>query len=521
MLLAALAASVPATAREVVNASPPAAVSVTVYRDSEREDDAMDLNWLNGFALVSETRTVNLPAGESKIRFDNVAESMVAVSAIVTGLPGGTIEKNRNADILSPAALVDGTLGNRVTMTRTNPATGRESSEAATVMTRADGGLVLRTAAGYEAVRCSGLPERLSFDRVPAGLSANPVYSVDTRSDSGGTYTVTLTYLASGFDWDAHYVATLAEAGLERERKLRLTAWLTVANGNGQGFADAELLAVAGKLEISSDYRELSQPPRAAPLRLTCFAQSIAAGRYPASVPPPQMVAMDMADQIVVTAMKREGAMAEAPIAVTAIEEALGDLKLYRVPVPVTVAARAQKQVAFLDLGAVSGNLVHRADCTPSVDTIERRADIVLRTRNDAANGLGRALPAGGLTVFEPSAWGPLLVAESAMDDRAVGQEVEIGIAATSQVSVTCKPGKGEVADDLDLLDGKVHAFEASITNASDETAEVELRLGNPAQWEFGKVRGKAIMQNGLRVVRIRVPPQGSRKVGWTVRGTQ
>jgi hypothetical protein len=27
---------------------------------------------------------------------------MVAVSAIVTGLPGGTIEKNRNADLLSP-----------------------------------------------------------------------------------------------------------------------------------------------------------------------------------------------------------------------------------------------------------------------------------------------------------------------------------------------------------------------------------------------------------------------------------
>ena len=42
---------------------------------------------------------------------------MVGVSAIVTGLPGGTIEKNRNAELLSPAALVNGALGNRVTIT--------------------------------------------------------------------------------------------------------------------------------------------------------------------------------------------------------------------------------------------------------------------------------------------------------------------------------------------------------------------------------------------------------------------
>ena len=135
-LLALIAAPIAAlsgtaAARDVVLASAPEKVSVTVYRDPNRDDRPMTLDWLNGFALVSETRTVTLPPGESTIRFDNVAESMVAVSAIVTGLPGGTIEKNRNAAILSPAALVDGTLGNRVTITRTNPATGAQVSESA------------------------------------------------------------------------------------------------------------------------------------------------------------------------------------------------------------------------------------------------------------------------------------------------------------------------------------------------------------------------------------------------------
>src|SRR5687767_15028707 len=208
----------------------------------------MEREWPKGFAMITETRVVTLPRGESTLRFEGVAEGMVAVSAIVTGLPGGTIEKNRNASLLGPASLIDGTLGNRVTITRTNPATGVAVAEDAVVRTRADGGLILQTSAGFEAVRCSGLPEKLTFDRVPAGLSAQPVFSVDTLDPAGGTYTVELTYLAWGFDWQAHYVATLEEPRPRSNRsddvRLRLISWLTLLNDNGQSFPDAELLVI-------------------------------------------------------------------------------------------------------------------------------------------------------------------------------------------------------------------------------------------------------------------------------------
>lgn len=124
-ILVGLAAPGAINAREAVEASAPEALAVTVYRDPSRgEYDKMERGWPQGFAMISETRTVTLPPGQSTIRFTGVAEGMVAVSAIVTGLPGGTIEKNRNADLLSPAALVDRTLGNRITITRTNPASG-------------------------------------------------------------------------------------------------------------------------------------------------------------------------------------------------------------------------------------------------------------------------------------------------------------------------------------------------------------------------------------------------------------
>src|SRR5688500_16212758 len=363
----------------------------------------MRRGWPQGFAMITEKRTVTLPPGESTIRFTGVAEGMVAVSAIVTGLPGGTIEKNRNADLLSPAALVDGTLGNRVTVTRTNPATGEAVAEDAIVRTRADGGLVLQTSTGFEAVRCSGLPEALTFDRVPTGLSAQPVFSVDTRDSAGGTYTVELTYLAWTFDWQAPYVATLEEPGRDDQVKLRLMSWLTLLNDNGQSFPDAELLVVAGKLNVVSDFQQLADPPDARPLALTCYPIGSTAAGSPIDEllpppPPPAPPAPPMAAQaIVVTGSRITSADIAQEAAMKAVEEALGDLKLYRVPEPVTVSAKSLKQVAFLDQDEVEGRLLYKTSCSPWDNQDEPLpAAMLLATVNDKRHGLGMALPMGG-----------------------------------------------------------------------------------------------------------------------------
>ncbi|MDM8695570.1 hypothetical protein, partial [Klebsiella pneumoniae] len=114
----------------------------------------------------------------------------------------------------------------------------------ATIVAGPQPGVVLRTPAGIETLRCSGLPERVTFAGVPAGLSSKPVLSVATTSASARTVTVRLSYLASGFDWRASYVASVAADG----RTLDLFAWLTLANANPETFALAEVSAVAGRL---------------------------------------------------------------------------------------------------------------------------------------------------------------------------------------------------------------------------------------------------------------------------------
>ena len=88
--------------RVLVQASAPSHHALTIYRDPDREEgDRMDRGRPRGLAMITETRTVTLPAGRSTLAFEGVAEGMVAVTAIVTGLPQGTIERNRNADLLS------------------------------------------------------------------------------------------------------------------------------------------------------------------------------------------------------------------------------------------------------------------------------------------------------------------------------------------------------------------------------------------------------------------------------------
>ena len=513
-------------ARETVDASAPVDLSVTVYRDPQRLPGAeMDRGWPRGFAMISETRDVTLPAGQSTIRFDGVAEGMVAVSAIVTGLPGGTFEKNRNADLLSPAALVDGTLGNRVTLTRTNPANGQKTSQSAVVRSRADGGLVLQTRDGFEAVRCSGSAEGLSFDRIPAGLSADPVFSLNTSSAVGGTYRVTLTYLAWGFDWQAHYVATLPDPQDRDASSINLVSWLTILNDNDQTFANAQLMAVAGTLQITSDLQGLADPPTGKPLQLVCYPiGSTAAGSpelYYSAVPPPPPPPPPVAasEAIIVTGSRIQNKMldAAAPVSVVASEEQLGDLKLYRVPERMTVAAKGLKQVAFLQRDGVKGQYLYVAACNPFDDSgANGPMQMLLATKNDEKHGLGVALPMGGITIFEPSASGDLLVGEENLRDFAEGQDVEIALGHSKQVFSRCEHGSAK-RDGGEWPARKWRSRQAQISNANPHAIKVRIPVGASAEWEIRKASG-AKLKDGYHVIEATIPASSTRTLRWQMR---
>jgi hypothetical protein len=164
-----------------VLAEPPSDLVVTVYRAPYRDSGSIDLNYLNGFALVTETRLIRLPAGISRVRFEGVADGIEPSSALITGLPGKLIEKNRDARLLSPSALIASSVGKPVELLRSNRKTTQRLS--GTILSDAAGGVVFKTEQGIEALRCSGLPETFSFEPI-ADLSARPTLSVEVQSPS-------------------------------------------------------------------------------------------------------------------------------------------------------------------------------------------------------------------------------------------------------------------------------------------------------------------------------------------------
>ncbi|MEG3145003.1 hypothetical protein U1839_10075 [Sphingomonas sp. RT2P30] len=435
----ALLAATPAVAQRVVTSDHVDQVSVTLYRDPARGQGDMDPRWPSGYALITETRTIAVPAGRAVLRFEGVAQGMLPETAIVTGLPRGVVEKNRDARLLSPAALIDAWLKRRVTIRRTNRKTGKVTTGEAIIESGPGGGVLLTTASGVEALGCSGLPEKLSYPAVPADLAARPTLSVVTDSPGASTVTLQLSYLAQGFDWSANYVVRVAPDG----RTLDLFAWLTMANGGSEGFSGAHAQAVAGGL-----HREAAaeQPEGIAPeLRLECWPMDDTATHPKWRIDPLPLPKSGEGEayDVIVTAQRQKRVMyAPVPIAVVssaapslmvARQEELGDLKLYRIPEPVTVAARSRKQVAMIDRSAVPFETVHLGQFAPGQPESVPTA-VVLRAKNRSEDHLGLPLPAGGVAVFAPRGDTALLIGESDVADRAVGEEIEFGAGTSADV---------------------------------------------------------------------------------------
>lgn len=488
--LALALAPAQAHAQSVVASPAPDRVAVTVYRDTDRGLQPLNLNWLGGYALVSETRRVRLPEGESELRFEGVTSGIVPQSAIVTGLGPAVLEKNRDARLLSPGSLIAAYLGERLMLRRTSKATGEVRVQEAVVRSTADG-VVIQTESGIEALRCTGLPETLLAPQVPAGLSAKPTLSVRVRSPRQVETDVTLSYITNNFDWQANYIADLSPDG----RSLRLFGWLTLANGDGTGLRDAATQAVAGKLNRE---RVHVPPGDAPPITIRCW---------------PQGTTSDIpleSEEIVVTGSRisQMGAGPPPPppppaperggddSAYVAVEERLGDVRLYRVPITVTVAGKSQKQIALLRQPAVRVESIVRLRA--STEDLRTRLERVLVTRNRSTEGLGLALPAGQIILFGIREGRRILIGEGRIDDYALGEKVEIPVGTANgvfarHVESTRDPNRYELILSNDLPHPQI--------------AEIELPL------DARGISARLTKRDGWMLWRVTIPANGTAKL--------
>jgi hypothetical protein len=503
-LAALLLALVPASAAaQGIVASPrPDRVAVTVYRDPNRPAaQAPNLQWLNGVALISETRRITIPVGTTDIRFEGVAGGIIPQSAIVTGLPEGFIERNRDAYLLSPATLLDRSLGRRVHLRRTSRETGQVREQEAVIRTGANGAVVVETEGGFEALRCTGLAETITYDGVPPGLSTSPTLSVRARATRAVTATVTLSYLATGFDWQADYVADLSADG----NSIGLSAWLTLANSDETGFANADTQAVAGRIRRRDVPRQSSE---GGPLQISCWPQDTTS-----DIPLEEWTRMVMDDRNAagedvevygsraVAGVVNFAAPAPAPPppAIQAQQEELGDLKLYRIPEPVTVAARSQKQVSLLQQPRVQVRIVYRQRFYPAGQSMQGQANRFFVTRNRREDGLGLPLPAGRLVLFDEADGRRMVVGQAVLRDFAVGEDVEVDLGTVPGIVSVQNP----VVRGKDRTD-----YEVVATNDRPWPVAYELEIAaQPSQVRSDTQLGR---RNGMALWTATIPANGS-----------
>jgi hypothetical protein len=430
------------------------ATALTIYAvgggTTHRLEDAHEIEWArrDGLALVTETRTVDLPAGPSQLRLRNVVSTMVPQTADIKGLPPGAVERNFDYDLLSPGSLLAKSVGTIVHLVRTDPKTGKQTQQDAVVRSAGDGAL-LETDGKLEALRCSGLAERLVFDKVPDGLTDTPTLSVQTNLPAAGRYTITLSYLATGLGWSSNYVAHVRTDG----RTLDLSGWITLANFTATSFEHVPVQFVAGTLNMTGNDEPVSVEP------LTIANNCWLAPKPAHAQPNQEFKYEDTAD--------RGGQVETVVVTGSRIPDprVLGDYKLYALPEPATVAAMQVKQVQFLDQRGVPFERVYGyvADSTSTNNPLDSdSAGVSIRLQNRADAGLGKPLPAGNVAVSEVSPEGdPILLGEGQMGNVAVGLPIEFGLGkamgvyAERRVIASHKVANGDT----------VNSFEVDIEN--------------------------------------------------------
>jgi len=385
-----------------IAATPLIAQPAAVPLQSAQGDVAVTI-YNNDRALIEDKRVLSLASGRTRQEFRDVSAQIQPETVTLSGRGIGIVEQNFDFDLLTPAALMQNAVGQTVTLVRVNPANGAESRERARILA-ANGGVVMQIGDRIEVLRDDGLPARVIFDQVPPTLRARPTLSVTLESDGGGARPVTLTYLTPGLGWSADYVALFDEAN----GRMDVQGWITLTNNSGTPYVNASTLLVAGTVGQANPYNRRN------------YYRGDGGYAPPPPPPPPDVI--------------------DRPGTETASRERLGDFYLYPLSERTTILDKQTKQVSFLD--------VHNTPATRAYEfrngwlsTSEQplSANTVLRFSSSRNQGLGDALPAGTVRVYQRDARGnPQFVGEHRIGHTPMGSD--IGLATGQAFDVKVRP---------------------------------------------------------------------------------
>lgn len=441
-------------------------------------------------ALITETRTLDLPLGKSTIIFEGVNDRMIPTSVLLRQFSGLTIERNFDAELLSKANLFERSIGQVVTLTRTDKASGIVRRVRGTIIS-AKNGVVFEIGGKLETYQCSGLSEATLFDNIPVGLNNKPELSIEVDTTTAGPRELVISYLADGFSWAADY-----RLDITNQKTAKFNAWLTFKNETAQSFENTQTSVIAGSLNRS--WQTKSPEKQSKNLVANCWPKR--------SSQTPIVEHENYRGEVVVTGKRRNAVVGftdslemsapslmmkqDAAAPAPPEQEDLSEYKLYRIPEPINVASYQTKQIRFLHDPEVEVEQVYtfeeswRSLLNP--DQPLRPAIQETRLDNSKDGKLAKPLPSGTYRVMSRTDGGKSLIqGQDAIDNRAVDLPVKIktnishNIQMQTQVTIA---GDGVVLGKLSLNDIKVlEKVEHIFTNAHNIPVTIEFKAtGHP-----------------------------------------
>ena len=343
-----------------------------------------------GFVLVDRSLEYALKAGGNRVSATGLPRTMDADAATLRPLDAGVrlLAQRYIAPPRSSTDVVAAAIGRRVAVEHTSG--GAKQTDSGTLIS-ASGGLTLALADG----RIKVIREYDNFSVVEAAslLPRQAALQWTLQAAQAGDARFELSYPMGGMAWRAEYLATLAPGD---GCKLDLDGAALVANRSGTGFDAARLTLVAG------------EPNRTR-------------------------------DEVVVTGTRLQYEAADAAAAAPAPprERASGEYHAYELPGSFDLSNGSTERVPLF--ARLSGVACERGyETSPEVPVWEPPQPLVdpgfndatgpqpvkatVSLRNDEKSGLGRALPAGRVRVFE----GRDFLGESMLGHTPKGAEVRL-----------------------------------------------------------------------------------------------
>jgi hypothetical protein len=400
----------------------------------------------SNLALVRDFRRLSLPAGESTLRFMDIAASINPATVLFRSLSEpsrlSVVEQNYEFDLLDPNKLLQKYVGREVTLVRARMNNGSTQFEEvkATLLALNNGpvwriGNEIVTGLGYESIRFPELPENL-YER--------PTLLWTLQNTGAPQHRVEASYLTSNLSWNADYVLNVAKD----EASGDLDGWVTLVNHSGTAYKNARLQLVAGDI-----HRVVAQ--------------------YGGNV----MKAMEAVNDRAAAAPQFQ-------------QEAFSEYHLYTLGRRTSIFDKESKQISLLNathfplekVYVVNGqSYYYRSPSQPGAP-LKDPVQVFYKFKNEEKGGLGMPLPAGTVRVYQAdSRGGSLFVGEDRIDHTPKDETIRLHIGNAFDIVAERKQ------TDFRRLSDRVFEFEYEITLRNHKDAPITVEVNEPigGDWEM------------------------------------